>query len=307
MDIRMELSRYLDYCLYRKELDAKTVKAYQIDLRQFADAAQDNPTDRGVIEDYITSLHRHYRQKTVKRKTASLRAFYSYLEDAEILTDNPFRRIRTAFREDAVLPRIVARKDIEAILNEIYGRLQESTPAGRKRLLRDIAVLEVLFGTGARVSEVSMITPDSIDLDTGTIRFDGKGGRERCVQIGEEKVVSVLWDYYEQNTQAIRDCGYFFVNRSGRRFREQSIRDMLKKHAKAAGVERRVTPHQFRHAVATYLIEEGVDISYVRQILGHSSLRTTQIYLHVATEKQAEVLRLKHPRRKMNINDRKNF
>lgn len=307
MKMRKEMERYLEYCRYRKELDEKTIKAYRIDLMQFERGLVDEGMERDVqvmrreIEDYITRLHKMYRQKTVKRKIASVRAFYSYLEDMEVLEENPFRKLRVGFKEDVILPRTIPRKDIEAILNGMYR--MRKVERDNDGLLRDIAVVEVLFGTGARVFEVSMLRTDAVDLESGIIRFFGKGGKERYVQLGEESVIEILREYFGRNRGAIEECGYFFVNRCGRRFREQSIRDMLKKYARAAGVQKTVTPHQFRHSVATYLIEEGVDISYVQQILGHSSLRTTQLYLHIATEKQAEILRMKHPRKKMRIGE----
>ena len=129
----------------------------------------------------------------------------------------------------------------------------------------------------------------------------GKGGKERYVQIGDSSLVKLLQEYYEENKDAIKKSGYFFVNKRGARYTEQSIRLMMKKYSKLAGIDRNITPHMFRHSFATYLIEEGVDISCVKEILGHSSIKTTQIYVHVAIEKQAEILRNKHPRNRMQI------
>ena len=168
-------------------------------------------------------------------------------------------------------------------------------------VLRDIAVVEVFFATGARVYEVSNIKLENVNLKSGTIRFMGKGGKERCVQIGSEAVKTLLYRYYERNRAAIQRSGYFFVNQRGRRFTEQSIRNMLKKYTVLAGIQTKITPHMFRHSFATYLIEEGVDISCVQQILGHSSIKTTQIYIHVAARRQAEILRDFHPRNRMKI------
>ena len=107
--------------------------------------------------------------------------------------------------------------------------------------------------------------------------------------------------YFVENRTEIKESGYFFVNNRGNRYTEQSIRLMLKKYTKQAGIERNITPHMFRHSFATYLIEEGVDVSCVQQILGHSSIKTTQIYIHVAAKKQAEILREMHPRNNMKI------
>lgn len=295
--IREKVEPYLEYCQYRKELDEKTLKAYRIDLRQFFTFVDCEDPGREEIEDYIMELHKTRKQKTVKRKIAAIKAFYNYLEEEDVIEKNPFRKIRVRFQEAKVLPRIIPREDIEQLLNYMYscGNLKD------KYWLRDVAVVEVFFATGARVYEISNIEADCVDLNSGLICFMGKGSKERYIQIGEPSVLKLLQVYYAANQAAIRKCGYFFVNRRSERYSEQSIRDMMKKYAKQAGLERNTTPHMFRHSFATYLIDEGVDISYVQQILGHSSIKTTQIYIHVASEKQAEVLRNKHPRNRMDI------
>ena len=129
----------------------------------------------------------------------------------------------------------------------------------------------------------------------------GKGGKERYVQISSTSILALLKKDYAENESAIRQSGYFFVNNRENRYTEQSIRLMLKKYTEQAGIERNITPHMFRHSFATYLIEEGVDVSCVQQILGHSSIKTTQIYIHIAAKKQAEILKEMHPRNNMNI------
>lgn len=301
MSIQQTLSTYLDYCKFRKELDAKTLKAYRIDLQQyFVFVACEAPT-KDIIEEYITDLHKRYKQKTVKRKIASVKAFYSYLEEMELISESPFRKIRGSFKETLLLPRVIPRTEIEKLLNFMYTHQVQEDDAHRKYWLRDVAVVETFFATGARVYEISNIRLDCIDLSSGVIRFMGKGGKERYVQIGNESVLNLLKEYFEENERAIRESGYFFINRRGGRFTDQSIRDMLKKYTKLAGIERNITPHMFRHSFATYLIEEGVDISCLQQILGHSSIKTTQIYIHVATQKQAEILKNMHPRNHMHI------
>ena len=185
----------------------------------------------------------------------------------------------------------------------MYKCLNESTTSSRKYVLRDIAVTEVLFATGARVCEISNIREDCINLNTGLIRLVGKGRKERYVQISSASVLGMLRKYYTENESAIRKSGYFFVNNRENRYTEQSIRLMLKKYGGQAGIERNITPHMFRHSFATYLIEEGVDVSCVQRILGHSSIKTTQIYIHIASKKQAEILKEMHPRNSMNIID----
>lgn len=303
MNVRSKVKQYLEYCEFRKELDAKTLKAYRIDLRQYFDFIQSDNPQKDEIEIYITDLHKKYKQKTVKRKIASIKAFYTFLEGEEIIAESPFRKIRVKFKETVVLPRIIPRSEIEKLLNSMYASFQVSrTDKPQARcLLRDIAIVEVFFATGARVYEISNIKADCIDIDSGVIRIMGKGDKERYVQISEESILGLLEKYYQLNKKAIKESGYFFVNRQGKRFTEQSIRMMLKKHTKLAGISRNITPHMFRHSFATYLIEEGVDVSCVQQILGHSSIKTTQIYIHVAAKKQAEILKMLHPRNRMKI------
>lgn len=300
MELKKKIKSYLEYCEYRKKLDEKTLKAYRIDLHQYIEYVSCDEPSKEKIEEYITELHKKYKQKTVKRKIASIKAFYNYWEE-ESIVDNPFRKVNVKFKEAMTLPRIIPREEIEYLLNYIYSCVVEKDVSTYKYLLRDVAVIEVFFATGARVYEISNIRLESINLSTGLIRIMGKGGKERYIQIGNSEILGILRKYYNENRSAIKESGYFFVNNRGSRYTEQSIRLMLKKYAKLAGIERNITPHMFRHSFATYLIEEGVDISCVQQILGHSSIKTTQIYIHVAAKKQAEILRNMHPRNYMNI------
>ena len=301
MTTRNRVTGYLEFCQFRKELDKKTLKAYRIDLRQFFDICGNADPCRDEIENYVTELHRRYKQKTVKRKLASVKAFYHYLEEEEVIEETPFRKIRVKFKEAFILPRIIPREEIEKLLNYMYTVSKSSACSMRRRWLRDMAVVEMFFATGARVYEISNIQKSNIDLASGLLKIDGKGDKERYIQIGDEEVLALLRVYYAENADEIERSGCFFVNDRGRRFTEQSIRGMLDRYAKGAGIERKITPHMFRHSLATYLIEEGVDISCVQQIFGHSSIRTTQIYIHVAAGRQAEILREKHPRRSMRI------
>ena len=295
------IKKYLEYCQFRKKLDQNTLKAYRIDLRQFLECTKEEIADKAKIEGYITELHKNYKPKTIKRKIATIRAYYNYLEVREIIGENPFRKIQVKFKESVILPRIIPREEIERLLNYMYAQEDNCKKKTYAYWLRDIAVIETLFATGARVYEISNIRAESVNLNTGLIKIMGKGGKERYVQIGSSDIIGILRKYYEHNVSEIKNSGFFFVNNRGNRYTEQSIRLMLKKYTKLAGIERNITPHMFRHSFATYLIEEGVDISCVQQILGHSSIKTTQIYIHVAAKKQAEILRDLHPRNQMKI------
>lgn len=300
MSYKEQVKKYLEYCEFRKELDWNTLKAYRIDLRQFFEYTREDIPDKEKIEDYITKLHKKFKQKTVKRKIASIKAYYNYLEEREFIKENPFRKIKVKFKESMILPRIIPREEIEQLLNYMYAQ-ENNIEKNYKYWLRDIAIIEVLFATGARVYEISNIREESVNLNSGLIKIMGKGGKERYIQVSSGEILDLLKKYYQYNAEAIKRSGFFFVNCRGNKFTEQSIRLMLKKYTRMAGIERNITPHMFRHSFATYLIEEEVDISYVQQILGHSSIKTTQIYIHIAARKQAEILREKHPRKRMNI------
>lgn len=154
-------------------------------------------------------MHKSYKQKTVKRKIASIKAFYNYLEETEIIAESPFRKIKVKFKETVTLPRIIPREEIEKLLNHMYQCLNENDKVSHKHMLRDVAVIEVFFATGARVYEISNIREDSINLNTGLIRLMGKGGKERYVQISNTSILEVLKKYYDENEQAIKKADIF--------------------------------------------------------------------------------------------------
>ena len=300
MNMIKEMEQYLEFCKYRKELNRNTLKAYRIDLEQYLSFIKKDFLLKTRIEEYITELHKKYKQKTVKRKIASIKAFYRYLEEEERLEgSNPFTKIRVKFKETESLPRIIPRNDIERLLNYMYDVMKQS--GQEATIYRDLSVIEMFFATGARVYEISNLKIQDIDLDNGIIKLFGKGSKERYVQIGSPEVLEVVKEYYRLNQQKIDKSGFFFVNRQGKRFSEQSIRRMIRKYSCQAGISIHITPHMFRHSVATYLLEEGVDIMYIQKILGHSSIKTTQIYLHIASKKQMEILKERHPRNQMRI------
>lgn len=302
MDLNKEVKKYLNFCEHYKQLNCKTLKAYHIDLRQFCQYLNGNPVAKPLIESYLAELHNRYKQRTVKRKIATLKAFFHYLEEEEIIEENPFNKIRVKFRETIVLPRVIQRNDIEKLLNEMYHLLKCGKRKPCRFRYRDAAIVELLFATGIRVSELSHIKAEDVNLSEGIFRIMGKGSRERLVQIGNQEVLDILNQYYVLCRDEIERCGYFFVNQRGTRYTEQSIRIMIKENTAMAGIKNHITPHMFRHSFATYLLEEGVDISYIQNILGHSSIRTTQIYLHIASKKTAEILRDMHPRNRMHVN-----
>ena len=299
------IDEYLYYGRKQRKLDEKTIRAYYIDLKQFSDYSGQKEVvmSRELIRQYILHLHELYKQKTVKRKIASLKAFYSYLEEEEIIGDSPMRKIRTEFREEKVLPRTIPYSTLETLLSYMYSlKLQEKSTECRTKLLnRDIAVVETLFATGIRISELCNLTQKSIDLEQGIFCIKGKGNKERYLQIGTVQVLEQLQEYKQRWVEELKQTDYFFLNRFGERYSEQSARRMVKRYADLAMIDLHVTPHMFRHAFATLLLEEEVDIRFIQKMLGHASITTTQIYAEVASKKQMKILRRKHPRNYMKI------
>lgn len=302
-NIDTHISDYLTHCKYEKNLNPKTLKAYKIDLQQFADFTQkaSYAYSRETLQSYIVYLQRNYKIKSVKRKVASLRAFFSYLEYEDILESNPFSKIWIKLHEPFLLPHTIPLSVVNALLHCAYQ--QKSTVAEESAKyrsdLRDIAVLELLFATGMRVSELCSLKPELVDLTEGTVKIYGKGSKERIIQIGNKDVLSAVSTYYNAFSNSIETTGWFFVNRLGHQLSDQSVRFMIKKYTDLAGIDLHITPHMFRHAFATLLLEEDVDIRCIQQLLGHSSIVTTQIYTHVASKKQRDILIAKHPRNKL--------
>lgn len=295
---------YLEYCKYRKRLDFKTMKAYRIDLQQYKlfCTAQCDYTSKNTVDQFITQLHKQYKPKTVRRKIASLKAFFHYLEYREVLEENPFTRLDIRFREAKLLPKTIPLHSIQTFLSALYDRMEQSeSEYQRKCSIRDIAVIELLFATGIRISELCFLKPSDVDLENNTILIYGKGSKERILQIGNPEVLAALQLYQETFAADIKSCGYFFVNRLRHKLSDQSVRFMINRNAELAGISQHITPHMFRHSFATLLLEQDVDIRYIQKMLGHSSISTTEIYTHVSNTKQKDILVHRHPRNLIEI------
>lgn len=301
--IETAIRNYLNHCQFEKGLDFKTIKAYQIDLLQFSAFIQKEGYSycKENLQAYIVYLHGHYKIKSVKRKIASLKAFFNYLEYEEIIDDNPFSKIRVKLHEPFLLPRTIPLTSIDTLLRCAYNQLdsKEKTAYEYRASLRDIAILELLFATGMRVSELCALHAEDVNLIEGIIKIYGKGSKERIIQIGNHEVLLAVESYYHAFSKEIIGTGWFFINRLGKQLSDQSVRFMINKYSQAAGITQHITPHMFRHSFATLLLEEDVDIRYIQQLLGHSSIVTTQIYTHVTSKKQRDILTTKHPRNKI--------
>ena len=256
MLLKEEINKYLNYCKFQKELDDKTIKAYKADLEQFITVIGENNPDKEMLNAYLVYLHRMYKQKTVKRKIASVKALFHYLEEEELIEINPFHKVKTKFREEVILPKIIPRDIIEQLLNHLYKErsIKEYSEWRKKIILRDIAVVETLFSTGLRISELCHLQNKYVDLKNGVLCIQGKGGKERYLQIGNNDVLSILNAYKKSFEDEIKKQGYFFVNRYGNALSEQSARSMIHKYAGEIQADINITPHMFRHSFAHYLI-----------------------------------------------------
>jgi integrase/recombinase XerD len=304
---------FIAHCKYEKNLSAKTIKAYNIDFKQFLSFLDTNlfshevtSIDKHVLREYLRKLST-MKPKTIKRKVATVKALFNFLEFEDIVTVNPFRKIKIHLKEANELPKAMSITEIKEIFKAVYGALKKIENSDRYEYLerlRDAAVIEMLFATGARVFEVTNLKVENIDLHSGSIKLFGKGRKERIIQICNPETKKILREYYKTFKARIDlGDGYFFVNKLNRPLSEQSIRFMVRKYTRKAGIQKRITPHAFRHSFATLLLEREVDIKYIQQFLGHSSITTTQVYTKVNGEKQREILSKKHPRKNFKIKE----
>lgn len=296
--------QYLNYCKIHKNLDPKTIKAYRIDLEQFVSIISVNelPIDKDTLMLYLSKIHEMYQPRTIKRKIASVKALFHYLEYEEIIESNPFSKIDLSFRQPKRLPKTIPANIIQTFLSTIYKEKDTArTLYQKKAIIRDIAVMELLFATGMRISELCSLRQINLDLTNRTVLIFGKGAKERMLQIGNDDVIAALASYKMHFSEELSQTEWLFVNRLHNRLSEQSVRYMINHYVDIAGIEMHITPHMFRHSFATLLLEADVDIRYIQKMLGHSSITTTQIYTSVSMNKQKEILEVKHPRNGMRM------
>lgn len=307
MALKSLVKKYLENCENQNNLDKKTVKAYKIDLEQFI-LFMDNKNDfykKDEIIRYIQHLNSsNLKVKTIKRKIASVKAFFSYLNYEEMIDRNPFYRINLKIKEPLILPKTISLRDIEKLFRYLYLEKNNYNKNSYtyKEMIRDIAVLEVLIGTGIRISELCNIKKEDMAYINNEIKIYGKGAKERIIPIYNKDTVAALKTYEKVFYKEINNSDYFFVNKRKNKLSSQSIRNMIKKHCKKINIDTNITPHMFRHTFATMLLDDDVDIRSIQMLLGHSSIITTQIYTHVRSNKKAQIMKNKNPRRRIMVN-----
>ena len=320
------VTAFLMYCERGRRLDRKTIKAYRCDLGQLClwlSEDGERPFDREAAKVWIERLNSRYAPSSVKRKASSAKAFGSWLVESGRAEENPFANMRISIRQPRMLPRTVTVHDMNSIFREVYGKFVPLPPAvpdqlgrvskkrrgptttAKKRLICEQAIFELLIATGIRVSELCSLDIDDIDIEGRVARIMGKGAKERMVQLENEHTLIALEEHISCRLAESENLGShratdasraLFVNRLGNRMSDQSVRDIVRKYAEDAGISSRITPHMFRHTFATLLLESDIDIRYIQQLLGHSSIRTTEIYTHVASTKLRDILRESNPR-----------
>lgn len=295
----LQIAAYLEMCEYEKNLSPDTLKAYRIDLKQLSAFSEGGKIDPELLSRYIKHLNQNFAPRSVKRKLASVRAFLQEQTLNGTLPENPFEKMHIRIQTPRQLPRIIPDHLVRALLQCAY----DSYATGEKQILRDIVVLELLFSTGLRVSELCALTKDSVQLSDDKLRLliYGKGRKERVIEVTTPELLRLMARYIAAYAQEIEREGVMLINRRGRQLSAQSVRRIIKKYLDMVQADCHVTPHMFRHTFATSLLEAGMDIRYIQSLLGHSSISTTQIYTHVMPHQQMLLLAEKHPRSKMSF------
>ncbi len=301
------ITLFLDGMVSEKNSGGNTLRAYSIDLRQFFDFLRNAKLwsdyseekdlasiDTKVVKKFAAMLHGlSLSPATMERKLSTLRSFFNYLNQLDVLRNNPAKNV--------ALPKKPKSTPDFLTPDEVFALVEG--PRGKPASLRDKTILELLYATGMRASELASLSEADVDFDRGFISVHGKGNKERLVPFGgkSEAVLKKLLD--ERRATEPDHLGVpVFLNRFGDRLTVRSIHTIVKTHARNIGMDRPVAPHKLRHTFATHLLDNGADLRAIQEMLGHSSLSTTQKYTHVGLKKLMEVYDESHPRAKLGEN-----
>jgi integrase/recombinase XerD len=330
-DLELCSQKFIKHCKNQRRLSQDTVRAYGLDLKGFAeflltcdpqiiDCAE---VTRHTLQEYVNFLNENFAVKTVRRRIASIRSFFNYLEGEEIVPENPFLKFHLNIKEPFRVPKTLSLDEVTRILEAVYGDSPTLFPVmskleSRKRSsekitinpnseefiwARDVAILELLFAGGFRVSELCKLEFGDISADHMAIRINGKGNKERTIYLENIEVVKALNRYLILRDASEVENPSVFITKFHKPITTQAVRNLVEKYTRLAGINKKITPHFFRHSFASLLLEEGVDIKYIQDFLGHSSISTTQIYLHTTSSQKRRILSTKHPRQKLILSD----
>ncbi len=283
------LEKFVNYLEIEKNYSPHTLLNYQIDLNEFLTFIDKTPIE-GVDYIMLRRFLAHLREKQLRprslaRKLSSIRSFFKFLHRDGFVQENPATLLMSP-KLDKTLPRFLSEPDM---IKFIEAPLL-TTDLGR----RDRAILETLYSTGIRVSELVGLSAENVDLVGNVIKVAGKGKKERIVPIGD-KAVDAIRDYLQKRKQKTQ---VMFLNKNGTRLSARAVFDITNKYIKLASINHSVSPHVLRHSFATHLLDHGADLRSVQELLGHVNLSTTQIYTHMTTEKLRKVYDSAHPRAK---------
>ncbi len=295
-----KIDDFLTFLTIEKGYSKNTIEAYKNDLSQFAQFLQEQGIDdwrevsKESLTDFILDMkeEREYSSSTVARKVAAVRAFLHFLVSENVLPEDPSENLISPSVTKR-LPRPISPEEIEALLD---------APAAERsaRGIRDKALLELLYATGMRVTEVVSLEVDDVNLASSTVRCIGKGAKERIIPL-YSKAVRALEEYLEKGRLSlIKDSEEkaLFVNHRGERLTRQGLWLIIKRYVKQVGISDLVTPHTLRHSFATHMLNGGADLRNVQKLLGHANISTTQVYTQVSSKHLREVYDDSHPRAK---------
>ncbi|MYU39144.1 site-specific tyrosine recombinase XerD [Ligilactobacillus salivarius] len=296
MAINNILMDYLHYLKVERGLSENTINSYGIDLKLFLEYLRENEipsfkqVNKEVIINYMQSEKNNNKaNSSILRSVSSLRKFFQYLAQEKIIEKDPMLLIDTPKKKQH-LPQVLTKEEVEKLLR--------SPNTGQVLGLRDRAMLELMYATGLRISEIINLKLEDLHLTMGTLQTLGKGHKERIVPVGDEAIKWVNRYLEEARPKLLKQkrSNYLFLNFHGNNLTRQGVWKNLKAEVRKAGIQKNITPHTLRHSFATHILENGADLRIVQELLGHADISTTQIYTHLSNKQLADIYNRAHPR-----------
>ena len=289
------IDKYCNDASFKKNLSQNTLNAYKSDLKVFLRWLLINDkclldADRVIINSYLASkLDSGLSVSTIQRTITCIKSFYQFLYDHKLISNNPALLIDNP-KKRRKLPTIISESEVD--------RLLDAPDASKSTGLRDKCILELLYSAGLRISELLNIKVSQISSEKPFLKIKGKGNKERLVPIGSSamKLIISYLDSYRSKIKTNKNIDMLFINESGNLITRQSCWDMIRKYARVSMINKKISPHNLRHAFATHLLNNGADLRTVQMLLGHASLSTTQIYTHIAKDRLVKFHQKYHPR-----------
>lgn len=294
--VHNNITYYINTLKIERNLSEKSIKAYYFDLSNFSNWLQENNTniiDNNTINSYISWLQniKQMKDTSIKRKYVTLKSFFKYLLNKKLIDTSPFENMRISFKTTKKLPKTLSSQDIVKLLKSPLDDFNNIKTEFRKTIcIRNAAIIELLYCVGIRIGELVNINLSDINFEEQTLLIKGKGRKERLLYISSIDVIGIIENWLKLRNSLNPKCDSLFINKYGNNLSIYSIEDIYDKYRKLANITSKSTPHYLRHTFATELLNNGADIRAVQEILGHSSITTTQIYTEVSTERKKQVL-----------------